>query len=1190
MSSMVTHKNILSDIHLNAAGIELTQPFKSASVSRYFGTPKDDVYHISFPSEHIIEKQYHGIDTVYSYTRHYTLPKYVENLILIHTAPKLPLTQQDGSGNEENNTITGNKLNNRLYGLAGKDTLTGEGGDDILDGGTDIDTLIGGTGNDIYYADHSKDTVTERAGEGNDTVYSNVHYTLPAHVENLTLTGNGKVNGYGNRDNNTLTGNNNDNYLYGGEGRDTIIGNGGHDVIDGGHGADIMDGGTGNDIYYVDNRHDTINEKAGEGNDTVYSSTHYAAHSHIENITLTGKDNLHAIGNDQDNILIGNEGVNRLEGGKGNDTLYAGNSGDQLIGGEGDDIYKIDGTVKGFNLDIHKISVHEYGNNGTDTIHLGVPAQKVERIADLPPYILHGNVENLFVSGHSSHIQGNNASNVLRGGKHADYLKGGRGNDNLYGHDGDDILDGEAGKDKMVGGKGNDTFYVDHINDTAHEAAGEGKDTVFAGVSYTLGQHIENLTLLPKHTALNASGNHMDNTINGNRFNNHIHGGQGDDTLYGHEGDDTLNGGLGIDTLVGGKGNDTYILEDTWDSITENPNEGTDTVLSSLDANILKDNLENLTLTGNADAKAHGNDADNILTGNTGNNRLSGGDGHDKLYGKQGDDKLEGEYGNDFLYGNEGRDYLIGGNGNDFLYGGDGDDTIYGDLENVPTPTVFNQENQDDFIEGGKGNDKLNGGLGNDTYLFGRDDGHDTITEYNMETLQADHAFYIGTNKVKFKEGITPQDILWDAATSTISIKGSNDKLTILNQDQAPSKWKGPAVALFEFSSGFTMTAAELTPPGILTPKVESRAINRYSSYQIAKKETADQIIKINSIEGGRLFVEDSPYNPYVQAANTNKLNIPINTGVWFAPDTDAKSASIHYQVVDTYNSTYPDINRKILFNITDNPDRTPGNRFGGKTDDTITASSGDDIVYGLNGNDTLSGFSGDDRLIGGNGDDKLFGHEGSDVLSGGNGNDILDGGTGNDRLYGSDYNAQLPDNDIFIFGKNYGRDTISDIHGENSVHFREGITAADLSVRSFKPESVWLDNAVKTGWEISIKGTADVLTIENQDNSKAASVTSFVFKDGTTLTNAELFETVTRSPLRSAVAPETDQTAPQPLTVLNKNIPASIPGLLENSNAELLSGNPYSDGLTGFSGSQVPSYAITEQAKTDDTAVINII
>jgi len=71
----------------------------------------------------------------------------------------------------------------------------------------------------------------------------------------------------------------------------------------------------------------------------------------------------------------------------------------------------------------------------------------------------------------------------------------------------------------------------------------------------------------------------------------------GNDTLTGNAGNDTLDGGTGIDTMAGNAGDDIYIVDNTGDVVTENVDEGIDTVRSSVDY-ILGANVENLTLTG----------------------------------------------------------------------------------------------------------------------------------------------------------------------------------------------------------------------------------------------------------------------------------------------------------------------------------------------------------------------------------------------------------------------------------------------------------------------------------------------------------------------------------------------------------------------------------------------------------------
>jgi len=100
------------------------------------------------------------------------------------------------------------------------------------------DVLEGGPGNDTYIVHSSSDVVIEQSGGGNDTVRSDVSYTLGNNVENLTLAGVAAINGTGNSLANTLTGNAAANVLSGQGGNDTLNGGAGNDVLNGGAGAD----------------------------------------------------------------------------------------------------------------------------------------------------------------------------------------------------------------------------------------------------------------------------------------------------------------------------------------------------------------------------------------------------------------------------------------------------------------------------------------------------------------------------------------------------------------------------------------------------------------------------------------------------------------------------------------------------------------------------------------------------------------------------------------------------------------------------------------------------------------------------------------------------------------------------------------------------------------------------------------
>lgn len=333
-------------------------------------------------------------------------------------------------------------------------------------------------------------------------VLSMVSFTLPENKFCLTLGGTVSIDGTGNALDNVLQGNSGANRLYGGAGNDTL---------NGGTGRDTLTGGTGNDTYLTD-RNDTFIESSGGGTDTVVASLSHTLSGNIENLTLTGSGNTSATGNALNNKLVGNASNNTLNGGTGTDTL---------TGGAGNDTYYTDGN---------DTFIEEVGG-GTDTVIAAIN------------HSLFANIENLTLTGTKNIFATGNALNNC-----------------LTGNAGNNTLNGGTGNDTLIGGAGNDTYYTDGA-DTFIEVVGGGTDTVYASITHSLFDNLENLTLTGTKSC-KATGNALNNVLVGNTGNNILYGGSGDDTLNGGAGEDTYFGGAGVDCFVfdaslGGTNRDT---------------------------------------------------------------------------------------------------------------------------------------------------------------------------------------------------------------------------------------------------------------------------------------------------------------------------------------------------------------------------------------------------------------------------------------------------------------------------------------------------------------------------------------------------------------------------------------------------------------------------------------------------------
>jgi Ca2+-binding RTX toxin-like protein len=885
----------------------------------------------------------------------------------------------DGTGNALNNTLTGNEGNNTLDGGGGNDTMTG------------------GAGDDTYIVDAAADVLNETiaAGGGTDTVKSGISFSLAAraNIENLVLTGSAGIAGTGNSLVNTISGNIGDN------------------VLDGLGGADVLKGGKGNDTYVVDNIGDVVDEEANtDTGDTIKSTLQITGTlAGIENYsfigagawTFTGDGNANNIsggtlddtlngagGND---TLAGNGGDDRLAGDVGDDWLDGGAGNDTLKGGAGNDTYLLNDAT-----DV----IDEEGNADADDLVRAAANVDLSALAG-------GRIEHATLTGTAN-------INAL----------GNAANNKLTGNDGSNELNGGTGADTLTGGFGNDTYIVDDAGDQVVEAAGGGIDLVKSDIDLSLAAFVENATLTGT----------SDVDVTGNGLNN---------VLTGNDGINRLDGGVGNDTMTGGKGDDTYVVDAAGDVVSETAGGGTDLVESGVDFSLATlVNVENLKLTGSAQASATGNSADNILTGNGSDNVLDGAAGADTLKGGAGNDVYVIDTTSDVIDEETNTDNgdevqasflltaTLAGIEN-YTYTGSAAWTFTGNgLANIVTgSTGF------DTLDGGGGSDTLRGGAGSDVYLIdsagdvvdeqGNADGSDEVrTSFLLAS-----AFY-GIERYTYT-GSGDWSFTGDSLNNTIAGSIGNDTLAGgIGDDWLDG---GTGHDLLKGGSG---NDTYVIDDAADTIDEEGNA----DSFDVVRATASVNLATLGggAIEHAVLLGQDA------LDATGNGLNNTLtgNDGKNILDGGGGNDVLTGGKGDDTYVlDSVGDVIQETLSNaegggidtVLVNFDWYGGNTLNvenvtimGSVGHRAVGNTNDNVITGGSGHDTLEGLDGADTLIGGADWDFLFGQGGDDLIIGGLGDDYIDAYLGRDTI---DYNHLNEAGDqIHNFSVGVGGDVL-DLH-----------------------------------------------------------------------------------------------------------------------------------------------------------------
>lgn len=919
-------------------------------------------------------------------------------------------------------------------GSSGVNTLKGGAGDDILEGLGGADTLDGGTGNNTASYEHS---ANQGAGIGITasliTPASNTADALGdtyINIQNLT----------GSAFNDTLTGDANNNILTGGAGNDTLSGGLGVDQLYGGDGNDnltdegtgayILDGGVGNDIITLTNTdaitgtvtggagNDTfvwdyvtggqrvdVNMQAGTvyyylngGNRTVFSS--------IENVTVTGTNQLYIYADNNDNVITGGSTINDWV-----DYRYA-------AAGVNANIDTVARTINGITVNAQSAT----GGSGNDTL-IGI--------------------DNLYAGSQFDDVLiGNANNNWIRGYTGSDIIDGGTGVDTWYiDWNGNSVtasllssaqnaamgivMTGDAAGDTVLNMENIYSTYGDSLygNAVANDLYGRGLLEGFlgadniraqgttatasyanAGNSYLAGQGITSAaglgvtaTLTTTFSAGPAMFNSGDaagdtyvgiNNLTGSAFNDILIGNSLANTIDGGAGNDVLEGLAGADTFLGGAGIDTASYAHSTTGViadlatpANNTNDAAGDIYSS---------IENLT-GSNFNDTLRGDGNDNLLDGGLGNNTLDGGGGFDTVNYSTATGALNINLATGIVTGAGRTDTLVSV---ERVIGSTSADTITGTAG-------------DDWIDGGEGADNINAAGGIDTISFNNATGGRTVV---LNTSSSDGK--ILSNFENIYGSAFGDSLTGDANDNIIQGGLGNDTLNgALGVDTVSYLLSAAAVSV-NISNTATLGVAANAAAG-------GEGIDTLSNFENITGSDFDDVLigdgNANTINGGvgnDLIIGGAGADTLIGGSGTDTLSyenalaaisITLN-GTGTAGDANGDVTSGFENLVGT------------AFNDVLTGDGGNNVVDGGAGNDTINAGAGiDTITYltaaaavtvnlsnvGINatggaGSDTLTNF---ENIIGSNFADTLTGDGGANMIEGGLGNDIIDGGTGVDTV-----------------------------------------------------------------------------------------------------------------------------------------------------------------------------------------------
>ena len=1005
-------------------------------------------------------------------------------------AVQLPLPGGVIEGTDDNNVIRTGSTDDTIFAGAGNDVVTAGAGNDVLVGGAGTDTLQGGAGQDTYVFNlgDGTDIVSDGPGEGNRVVFGpgvsassvtlglgtgdslsvrtglagdaiqilanlengespsidvvefadgttlSIEELLAQGIEITGTTGADTLTGTSLID--RISGGAGNDVIFGGLGADILHGDGGDDQLFGGDGDDQLDGGTGTDVLNGEAGQDTYVFGRGYGQDIVRDAP--VEQSGPNAIQLTS-------GVSPDEV--------RLQARQSEDGI--------------DVVLTIDGTQDELTL-----------LGAADPILMPISQMFFPDGTSWDTAEILNRIEGVRLTASAS----------------GSFLEGTAFRDELIGAQGNDQLDGLGGPDRMVGGAGDDLYRVDHSGDVVVEAVGEGQDTVFSQIDYTLPDNVESLflrsTALPTTDPVRGEGNASANLLVGNFVNNVLIGGAGNDIFWGgfSIGSDY---GPGDDELHGGTGSDTYFVEGDFNGF---------------------DTLHDVALPGEGNRLQFGNsvrpeDVVFVQVGSTLRVTNAGGE-HGAVLADFDPSGLTGSLVTEVIAFSGGLEDVTGGYETHLLalmnptLGTDNTDTMTG----TSNAEVITALGGDDVIAGGGGNDVLLGGTGNDTYLFNQGDGFDLID---------DQPGTGDTNTVQFGAGIT-QNMLRVSYNGTFGIGGLSVRIGASGEGvhflgvSAEDPTVSHAIDTFQFADGTQLTFAELFEREILVQGTGrsdgelfgtfaddrmngfggSESLSGQAGNDILEGGTGNDLLSGGEGEDTYIFQlgdgfdrieDDAEFIDDGQGGHLANNRILFGPGIFLSDlsfvDVDLTIRKIlvgsNGDGIELPNFVdfspglrtigFSDGLTVDIYDLRDGGQVTDDQTIqGGPTGGVLIGGAGNDFIQSGGGNTALIGGAGNDTLIGGSGPNMFYAGPGNDFLIGGNGGNtfLLSFGSGRDSIQIPNYLTSIETNTV-QFGGAY--DTYRPTLGVGSLVIRYGTAGDELHILDFDPNDVFAPPAIQT-------------------------------------------------------------------------------------------------------------------------------